>query len=178
MMGWPLGAAAAVVLELAAVAEKHSEHPLARAVLAHAKAQGLAVADPEEFKVEIGRGVVARWKGQDIAVGKEDFVQGNGVTLSAAAQKSVSSQTEQGRTAVLVARGNEAVGLIAIADEVRPETRQAIGWLYQVMGNRNITMLTGDNPLVAGAVARQIGVENFRAGLLPEHRDCQRFRSS
>ncbi len=158
------------ILEMAAVAEKHSEHPLARAVLGHAKERGLEVPDPEEFKVEIGRGVVARWKGQDIAVGKEDFLQGNGVTLSTEAQKSVATQTEQGRTAILVARGKEAVGLIAIADEVRPETRQAIGWLYQVMGNRNITMLTGDNPLVAGAVARQIGVENFRAGLLPEQK--------
>jgi len=158
------------ILEMAAVAEKHSEHPLGKAVVSCAKGRGLEVPDPEEFKVEIGRGVVARWKGQEIAVGKEDFLQGNGVTLSTEAQKSVATQTEQGRTAVLVARGKEAVGLIAIADEVRPETREAIGWLHQVMGNRNITMLTGDNPLVAGAVARQIGVDNFRAGLLPEQK--------
>jgi len=158
------------ILEMAAVAEKYSEHPLGKAVVSCAKGRGLEVPDPEEFKVEIGRGVVARWKGQDIAVGKEEFLQGNGVSLPAEAQKSVSTQTEQGRTAVFVARGKEAVGLIAIGDEVRPETRQAIGWLHQVMGNRNITMLTGDNPCVAGAVARQIGVDNFRAGLLPEQK--------
>lgn len=60
--------------------------------------------------------------------------------------------------------------MIAVADEVRPETRQAIALLHQVMGNKNITMLTGDNPLVAGAVARQIGVANFEAGLLPEQK--------
>jgi P-type E1-E2 ATPase len=117
--------------------------------------------------VEIGQGVVARWKGQDIAVGKEEFLRGKGVSLSVQAGGMIADQTQQGRTAILVARGTRAVGLIAIADEVRPETRQAIGWLHQIMGNRNITMLTGDNPLVAGAVARQIGVENFRAGLLP-----------
>jgi len=160
------------VLEMAAVAEKHSEHPLAKAVLGHAKEQGLEVLDPDEFKVEIGQGVVARWKGQDIAVGKADFLRGQGLTFSAEIQGNVSAQTEQGRTAILVARGTQAVGLIAIADEIRPETRQAIALLHRVMGNRNITMLTGDNPQVAGAVAREIGVDHFQAGLLPEQKQA------
>ncbi len=158
------------ILEMAAVAEKHSEHPLAKAVLSCAREGKLEVPDPEEFKVEIGRGVVARWKGQDIAVGKEEFLAGKGVSVSAQAGGKISAQTEQGRTAILVARGTEAVGLIAIADEVRPETRQAIAALHRVMGGRNITMLTGDNPLVAGAVAKEIDVDNFRAGLLPEEK--------
>jgi P-type E1-E2 ATPase len=57
-----------------------------------------------------------------------------------------------------------------MADEIRPETRQAIASLHQVMGHHNITMLTGDNPLVAGAVAKQIGVDKFQAGLLPEQK--------
>lgn len=160
------------VLEMAAVAEKHSEHPLAKAVLGHAKEQGLDVADPDEFKVEIGQGVVARWKGQDIAVGKADFLRGQGMTFSGEIQKSVSAQAERGRTAILVARGTQAVGLVAVADEVRPETRQAIASLHRVMGNRNITMLTGDNPQVAGAVAREIGVDHFQAGLLPEQKQA------
>jgi heavy metal translocating P-type ATPase len=158
------------ILELAAVAEKHSEHPLAKAVLSCAREAKLEVPDPDEFKVEIGQGVEARWKGQDIAVGKEEFLQSRGVTLSMRAGGMVSGQIEQGRTAIVVARGTQAVGLIAMADEIRPETRQAIGWLHQVMGNRNITMLTGDNPRVASAVAREIGVDNFRAGLLPEEK--------
>jgi heavy metal translocating P-type ATPase len=158
------------ILEMAAVAEKHSEHPLGKAVVSCAREGKLEVPDPEEFKVEIGRGVVARWKGQDIAVGKEEFLRGKGVNFSVQAGGMISDQTQQGRTAIVVARGTQAVGLIAIADEIRPETRQAIGWLRQVMGNRNITMLTGDNPLVAGAVASQIGVDNFRAGLLPEEK--------
>lgn len=166
------GLANRAVLEMAAVAEKHSEHPLAKGVLRHAKENGLEVPDPDEFKVEIGQGVVARWKGQDIAVGKADFLRGQGMTLSAEIQKSVSTQAEQGRTAILVARGTQAVGLIAIADEVRPETRQAIASLHRVMGNRNITMLTGDNPQVAGAVAREIGVDHFQAGLLPEQKQA------
>jgi Cd2+/Zn2+-exporting ATPase len=158
------------VLRIAAVAEKHSEHPLARAVLGCARERGLDVPDPEEFKVEIGQGVVARWNGHEVAVGKEDFLQGNGVNLSAEVQESVTTQTERGRTAILVAQGGQAVGLIAIADEIRPETRAAIASLHEVMGQRSITMLTGDNALVAGAVAKQIGVDYFQAGLLPEQK--------
>jgi P-type E1-E2 ATPase len=64
------------------------------------------------------------------------------------------------------------VGLIAIADEVRPDTRGAIATLHRVMGNRNVTMLTGDNARVAGAVAREIGVDHFQAGLLPEQKQA------
>lgn len=158
------------VLRLAAVAEKHSEHPLAKAVLNCAREREVEVPNPEEFKVEIGQGVVACWNGHDIAVGKEEFVRSKGVVLSAAAQGRVSAQVEQGRTAIVVARGTEAVGLIAIADAIRPETRNAIASLHRVMGNRNITMLTGDNSLVASAVARQIGVDRFEAGLLPEQK--------
>ena len=70
----------------------------------------------------------------------------------------------------MVAQGRRAVGLIAIADEIRPETQGAIASLYQMMGKGNITMLTGDNALVAGAVAKQIGVDRFQAGLLPEQK--------
>ena len=126
--------------------------------------------DPEDFKVEIGRGVIARWKGQAIAVGQVEFLREKGIPLSAETQATILGQTQQGRTAVLVARGAQAVGLIAIADEIRPETKAAIAALHQVMGNTNITMLTGDNPLVAAAVAKAIGVEHFQAGLLPEQK--------
>ena len=158
------------VLQLAAVAEKYSEHPLAKAVLSCAKEQGLEVPDPDEFKVEIGRGVVARCKEQDITVGKDEFLRGKGILLSAQIESIISDQIQQGRTAILVARGTQAVGLIAIADEIRPETRQAIESLNFIMGGKYITMLTGDNPVVASAVARQIGVDRFQAGLLPEQK--------
>jgi len=99
-----------------------------------------------------------------------EFLRNKGIVLSAQAEDLVSGQTQQGRTAVVVARGMQAVGLLAIADQIRPETRAAVASLHQVMGNTNITMLTGDNPIVAGAVARQIGVEHFQAGLLPEQK--------
>ena len=158
------------IVQMAAVAEKHSEHPLAKAVLNCAKEAGLETPEPEEFKVEIGRGVIAQWKGASIAVGQVDFLRGKGIPFSAEMEAAILSQTQQGRTAVIVARGAQAVGLLAIADEIRLGTKAAVAALHQVMGNRNITMLTGDNPLVAAAVAKAIGVEHFEAGLLPEQK--------
>ena len=158
------------IVQMAAVAEKHSEHPLAKAVLNCAKEAGLETPEPEEFKVEIGRGVIAQWKGASIAVGQVDFLRGKGIPFSTEMEATILSQTQQGRTAVLVARGAQAVGLLAIADEIRLGTKAAVAALHQVMGNRNITMLTGDNPLVAAAVAKAIGVEHFEAGLLPEQK--------
>lgn len=166
------GVSANEVLRMAAVAEKHSEHPLAKAVLDCAKARALEVPDPDDFRVEIGRGVVARWNGQVITVGKTEYLGTNGVSLSSEIENTIATQTERGRTAVLVARGARAVGMIAVADEIRPETRQAIASLRRALGNGNITMLTGDNVLVAGAVAREIGVEHFQAGLLPEEKQA------
>jgi heavy metal translocating P-type ATPase len=158
------------IVQMAAVAEKYSEHPLAKAVLASAHEAGLETPDPDEFKVEIGKGVVAQWKGRELVVGQVDFLKAKGIPISAQTEAVVVSQTQQGRTAVLVAHGAQAVGLIAIADEIRPETKAAIAELHQVMGNKNITMLTGDNPLVAASVAKAIGVEHFQAGLLPEQK--------
>ncbi len=158
------------IVQMAAVAEKYSEHPLAKAVMSCARDAGVKTPEPDEFKVEIGKGVVAQWKGQQIAVGQVDFLKDKGIPFSAEMEAVILSQTQQGRTAVLVARGSQAVGVIAIADEIRPETKAAIAALHQVMGNTNITMLTGDNPLVAAAVAKAIGVEHFQAGLLPEQK--------
>lgn len=164
------GMATHEVLQMAAIAEKYSEHPLAKAVVNSAREGALHVPEPDGFKVEIGQGVVARWTGQDITVGQVNFLRNKGISISAQAEGQIAGQTQQGRTAVLVARGTQVVGLIGIADEIRPETRAAIASLYQVMGNRNVTMLTGDNPLVARSVAKQIGVEHFEASLLPEQK--------
>jgi len=100
-------------------------------------------------------------------VGKADFLRELGCTVSARLAAEATAQAERGRTAILVARGRHAVGLVAIADEVRPETAQAVAAL-KALGLTRISMLTGDNPNVAQAVATQIGVDDFRAGLLPE----------
>ncbi|MDD5134532.1 MAG: cation-translocating P-type ATPase [Phycisphaerae bacterium] len=157
------------VLSLAAIAEKYSEHPLARSVMARAKECGIDVPDPKEFNIEVGMGVTARLDSKEILVGKNKFLRDKGVCIAEYIDYAISEQTEQGRTTILVANNMKPVGLIAIADEIRPQTSLAITAL-KAMGIKKIIMLTGDNHKVAKSVAEEIGVDDFKAELLPEQK--------
>jgi len=157
------------VLRLAAIAEKYSEHPLARSVMARAKEWDIEVPDPDEFNIEVGMGVTARLGDKKILVGNNKFLQDKGTHITDYIENAISEQTEQGRTTVLVANDLKPVGLIAIADEIRSETPHAIASL-KAMGLKEIIMLTGDNYKVAKAVAEEIGVDDFQAELLPEQK--------
>lgn len=159
------------ILHLACVAEKYSEHPLGRAILTAGKEKGLSIPDPEHFNSVAGMGVEVTWGGARICVGKPSFLQDAGLSLSPQIEQAIAQQSEQGRTAVLVAHHDEVVGLLAIADEIRPEIPAAIRDL-KGLGVKRITMLTGDNPKVAAAVARVIGVDDFQAELLPEQKQA------
>ena len=159
------------ILHLACIAEKYSEHPLGRAILAAGKAQGLSVPEPDHFNSAAAMGVEAQWEGHRIRVGKPTYLRDAGLTLTPRMDEAFAAQSEQGRTAVVVARNDAPLGLLAIADEVRPEIPGAIRDL-KAMGVRQITMLTGDHPKVAAAVARAIGVDDFQAELLPEQKQA------
>jgi Cd2+/Zn2+-exporting ATPase len=163
------GTAEDEILRLAAIAEKYSEHPLARSVMKCAKDKGIDAPDPNEFEIQAGMGVAAQWNGGRILVGKDKFLEDKGICLGEDVGRAVSEQVEQGRTAILVADDTRVAGLIAIADEIRAETPGAIARL-KAMGIRNIAMLTGDNNEVAKAVAEEIGVDSFQADLLPEQK--------
>lgn len=157
------------VLRLAGIAEKYSEHPLARAVIAYAKERDIEVPDPDEFNIEVGMGVTARLNGNEILVGKNKFLQDKGVSVAEYIEEAISAQTEQGRTAILVGNKIRPLGLISIADKIRPETPRAIASLKS-MGIKKIIMLTGDNYKVAKSVAEKIGVDDFQSELLPEQK--------
>jgi len=157
------------VLRLAAIAEKFSEHPLAKAVMVISKERGVEIPDPDEFNSEVGMGVTAVYGNKNILVGKDEFLRGKGISINEDIERTVLGLTEQGRTAILVTNSMKVIGLIGIADEIRPETSQAIAAL-KAMGIQSITMLTGDNYRVAQSVAGQIGVDNFQADLLPEQK--------
>ena len=158
------------ILQLTAIAEKYSEHPLARSIMTHAEECGIKVPDPYEFRVEVGMGVTARWNDRQIFVGKKEFLFDKGISFNGDIEKRISEHVEQGRTAILVANDMRTIGLIAIADEIRPETSRAIKSLKKTLGIQRISMLTGDNPKVARAVAEEIGVDDFQAELLPEQK--------
>jgi Cd2+/Zn2+-exporting ATPase len=158
------------VLRLAAIAEKYSEHPLARAVMALCNERGIEAPEPDEFRAEVGMGVTAMWSDKEILVGKDKYLQANNISIPEIIEQTVSDQTQQGRTAMLVANDMKPVGLIAIADEVRPETPRVISALKRDFGIEKITMITGDNHRVAKAIAAQIGMDDFQAELLPEQK--------
>ena len=159
------------VLRLACIAEKYSEHPLARAILAAGRDKGLSLEEPEQFTSSAGKGVEATWKGDRIRVSKPSLFDDQETARTAQIEQALAHQSEQGRTAVLVALNDVLIGLLAIADEIRPGMPSTIRALKE-RGVKRITMLTGDNPHVAAAVARAIGVDDFQAELLPEQKQA------
>ena len=163
------GVAEKDVLRYACIAEKYSEHPLGRAILASGRQHELDVPDPDEFESAAGMGVQAEWNGEKLLVGKPSFLEEAGIEIPSSLTDMINEQSAKGRTPVLVARKMEVVGIISIADEIRPEIPRTIKTL-KAMGIQGITMLTGDNAHVAAAVAQQIGVDDFQAELLPEQK--------
>ncbi len=157
------------VIYLAAIGEKYSEHPLARAIIKHAKEQDVQIPDPQEFKAEIGKGVIARFNEKDLIVGKEELLEDKGIILDETIKEQMMIQREKGRTIMLVARDSEIIGLISIADKVRSGVKEVI-LLLKKIGIKNIIMLTGDNAMTAQMVAEEIGVNDFKANMLPEQK--------
>jgi Cd2+/Zn2+-exporting ATPase len=153
------------LVQLAAVAEKLSSHPLGRAIVRKAG----PTADPAEFAVHHGRGVTARHNGQRLVVGQAGLLTTEAVPLSAELRAHVEEHHATGHTTVLVAHDNRVCGTICIADTVRASARDAIRDLRD-LGLENVVMLTGDNHRVALHIAGQVGVDQVRAEVLPEQK--------
>ncbi len=152
------------VLQMAAVAEVRSEHPLGRAIVEYARSDGRRFPDPDQFKMIFGRGVEAAWNGRRVEVGNQRIL-GDGD----AAQESLERHERQGRTALLVRVDGEPWGVVALADAVRPQAKDVIRRLHE-MGVRRVVMLTGDHAVTAQAIASEVGITEVRSGLLPEQK--------
>ena len=157
----------AEVLRLAAAAEKASTHPLAQAVVRAAQAQNIPLADPHQARTLPGQGIQARVLDRQVLVGSVSLLQEHGITLPGDAQQRLKSEEDQGHTTMWVVVDQALIGLIAVADRPRPEAPQVLTTLKR-LGVETTVMLTGDRPRVAAAVAAQVGVDTFRANLLPE----------
>ncbi|RIX45203.1 MAG: cadmium-translocating P-type ATPase [Rhodocyclales bacterium GT-UBC] len=144
------------VLRLAAALEQGSEHPLAKAILARAALSDLPAASG--FAAHPGHGVSAEVEGRGLRLGSPDW-------LGLAGDEEVARLQAAGRTVVGLAEGDRVLALFAIADALRPTSRQAVARLRQ-RGIR-VVMLTGDNAVTAAAVAAEAGIAEFRAGILP-----------
>ncbi|MFJ9264552.1 heavy metal translocating P-type ATPase [Streptomyces bacillaris] len=154
------------LLALAASAEHPSEHPLARAVVAAARERALPLTGAEDFTSVPGQGVTATVDGSTITVGAPARLLGTGA--DARPQRDVVAELEEaGRTAVVVLRDREPVGVLGIADRLRPDAAATVAALTRLTGRTPI-LLTGDNERAARHLAAQVGITDVRAGLLPQ----------
>lgn len=156
------------VLKLATMAERYSDHPLARAVTTYADKNNIDAPEPEDFNSETGKGIYALSDGHQIYVGRKSYLTSKNISVPKELEIALEKQDEKGRSSILVAKDSEVIGLIAIADKIRAEAVNAVESLSAVLGVENIYMLTGDNKASANAVAKQIGIKNVYAELLPE----------
>jgi Cu+-exporting ATPase len=154
------------LLQLAASAERHSEHPLGAAILQAATERGLTLDSPEHFETVTGGGVAARLGGRTVLVGKPEFLRQHQVAGLEAMLEPARPWQSEGQTVVLVARDGQAIGALGVADPIKPTTPAAIRQLHR-MGIR-VVMLTGDNERAARPVARQLEIDEVQAEVEPK----------
>jgi Cu+-exporting ATPase len=155
------------LLALAAAIELASEHPLARSVVTAAEERDLEVPDASGFASETGQGVTAVVGAASLAVGKPGWLSAQGVSLDALTERKEAME-EAAQTVVAVARDGRLLGLLGIADAIKPDAAEAVRRL-QAAGITPI-MVTGDNPATARAVAKVVGIEAVHAGMLPDQK--------
>ena len=160
------GLTRASLLQSVAAVEARSEHPLARALVRAARREGMTLPEVAQFSAVAGRGALAALDGQMWTVGNRRLLDEQGYPVSAEAEAQAQALEAAGQTVFLVGRAGETVGLVALADTVRPEVKAALAALRE-LGVRRQILLTGDHERVAAAVAGELGVE-YRAGLLPD----------
>ena len=160
------GLAEADLLTAVASVESRSEHPLARALVRAAAERGIEWAEPERFTPLPGRGLVGSVGGQTWAVGNRRLLTERQVVIAPEHAVQAERLENSGKTVFFVANEAGLAGLVAVADVLRPEARGALEELKR-LGIQRLLLLTGDNERVAGAVARELGLE-YRANLLPE----------
>jgi P-type Cu2+ transporter len=156
------------LLALAAAVEADSEHPLARAIVTAAKAR-VSVPTASEFKSMTGRGVTAIVDGANVAVGGPTLLRESGARVPEQLTESVERWRSRGAAVLYVVRGGAVVGALALEDEIRAESRQAVAELHEL--GVKVVMITGDAQQVADAVAADLGIDEVFAEVLPQDKD-------
>jgi Cu+-exporting ATPase len=156
----PDGISQAELLGLAASLEKHSEHPLAAAIVNEAKSRGIELSQVKDFRSTTGVGLEGQIGGRKIAVGSEAGAAGTGLLSSA------DDLRGKGQTVVFVTINDKVAGIIGIADRIKPSAKRAIDMLHRQ--GIEVVMMTGDNRQTAQAVAKQLGIDQVVAEVMPE----------
>lgn len=156
------------LLSLVASAEAKSEHPLGKAIVACAKTRNVPVLASDVFKMTAGKGIYAEIEDRKLFCGNEAYLGENGVVLSEEINQTIESLRTQGKASILAAEGTKCIGVLAMSDVLRPEAKGMVDRLHSM--NTDIVLLTGDNQKTADYFARQVGIKQVRAQLLPEEK--------
>ncbi len=157
------------IVKLVASLERGSEHPLAAAIVDAALAGGMQLIPADGFRSLTGKGVIGTVGGREVAVGNDRLLEEVGILdLDAAIRDKADSLRRDGQTVVYAVIDGRASGLLGIADPIKPEALEAVRDLQRA--GLRVVMLTGDNQTTAQAVARKLGISDFEAGVLPDHK--------
>jgi Cu+-exporting ATPase len=155
------------LLQYAAVAEKNSEHPLGEAIVKKATAKGIEVSDPEDFNALPGQGVEVKYKDSLVLLGNRKLMNAYNVDVSKFEIKMATFE-EEGKTAMILSVNGKAAGLIAVADTLKENSKEAVKALKEM--GLEVVMLTGDNKRTAKAIAEQVGVDYVLSEVLPSEK--------
>jgi len=155
------------VLRLAASAERGSEHPLGEAIVNAASEKKLKLSSTSDFNAVPGHGVEASVEGKKLLLGNLRLIADRGLSLNGL-EEEADRLWEQGKTVMFLALDSQVLGIIAVADTLKPNAKEAIEALHKM--GAEVVMLTGDNRRTAEAIAREVGIDRILAEVLPEHK--------
>ncbi|MFH2046865.1 MAG: heavy metal translocating P-type ATPase [Pseudomonadota bacterium] len=158
------------LLQIAASVEKGSEHPIGKAIVNEAKQRKIILSEPQRFKSTGGIGVEASVNDKFIMIGKPDWFKSS-VLNTKNAENQISLLQSEGKTVIVVATENEILGLISVADKVKPESAEAVKRLFDL--GIEVVMLTGDNKMTAKAIAADAGISRIFAEVKPEEKSLK-----
>lgn len=154
------------MLSMAASAEAKSEHPLGKAIVSYAREKGISLIESASFKMITGMGILAKINNSLILCGSEKFLNVNEVLIDSNAQSVLERLRTQGKASILVAKNQKCIGVIALSDVLRPEVKDMVAQLIKM--NTRVVLLTGDHQRTADYFAKQAGISEVHAELLPE----------
>lgn len=156
------------LLTLAASAEAKSEHPLGKAIVTYSRKQKVPIIESKDFKMTTGKGVSVKIKDKSILCGNEAYLIENSVSIESQVKDALEKLRSTGKASILVAKSNSCIGIIAMSDTLRPEAKNMVQRLHDM--KTNILLLTGDNQKTADYFAKEVGIRQISAGLLPEEK--------
>ena len=156
------------LLTLTASAEAKSEHPLGKAIVAKAKGEDVLLTESENFKMAAGKGISAKVSGKSLLCGNEKYLLEQGIVMDGQIHSTLEKLRAEGKASVLVAERNICIGVIALSDVLRAEAKDMVSRLKAM--HTSTVLLTGDHKKTADYFAKQVGISEVRAELLPEEK--------